>query len=141
MLTILNHLRNEDLLVVMDKKSSLGSIKFKQYLYYIKYFSNESELLKIISKFKPNIIFNDILDTSPSYMKKLKNLNSFLVNFEDLGEGRKYADLLFNPIFNTASKNFKILSSSHKKLRNEFFGSDYACVRDEFRMWKRKSLP
>ena len=140
MLTILNHLRNEDLLVVMDKKSSLGSIKFKQHLYYIKYFSNESELLKIISKFKPNIIFNDILDTSPSYMKKLKNLNSFLVNFEDLGEGRKYADLLFNPIFNTASKNFKILSSSHKKLRNEFFGSDYACVRDEFRMWKRKSL-
>ena len=73
MLTILNHLRNEDLLVVMDKKSSLGSIKFKQYLYYIKYFSNESELLKIISKFKPNIIFNDILDTSPSYMKKLKS--------------------------------------------------------------------
>ena len=64
MLTILNHLRNEDLLVVMDKKSSLGSIKFKQYLYYIKYFSNESELLKIISKFKPNIIFNDILISS-----------------------------------------------------------------------------
>ncbi|SVD09271.1 uncharacterized protein METZ01_LOCUS362125, partial [marine metagenome] len=71
-------------------------------------------------------------------MKKLKKTNSFLVNFEDLGEGRKYADLIFNPIFNTASKNFKILTRSHKKLKNEFFGSDYACVRDEFRMWKRE---
>ena len=140
MLTILNHLRNEDLLIVMDKKSNLGSIKFKENLYNIKYFSNESELIKIISRFKPHIIFNDILDTSSNYMKKLKIFHSLLVNFEDLGDGRKYADLVFNPIFNTASKNFQILNNSHKKLKNEFFGSDYACVRDEFRMWKRKSL-
>ena len=140
MLTVLNHLRNEDLLIVMYKKSSLGSTKFKENLYKIKYFTTQSQLLKIISKFKPNIIFNDILDTSPDYMKKLKKFNSLLVNFEDLGEGRKYADLIFNPIFNTASKNFKILTSSHKKLKNEFFGSKYACVRDEFRVWKRKSL-
>ena len=138
MLTILNHLRNEELLIVMDKKSSLGSIKFKEQLYNLKYFSNEQKLFRIIARFKPDIIFNDILDTSSNYMKKLKKTNSFLVNFEDLGEGRKYADLIFNPIFNTASKNFKILTRSHKKLKNEFFGSDYACVRDEFRMWKRE---
>ena len=30
MLTILNHLRNEELLIVMDKKSSLGSKKFRE---------------------------------------------------------------------------------------------------------------
>ena len=140
MLTILNHLRNEDLLIVMDKKSCLGSNKFKENLYNIQFFSNETQLMKIIQKFEPHMIFNDVLDTSTRYMKKLKNFNCLLVNFEDLGEGRKYADLVFNPIFNTASKNFKILNNSHKKLKNEFFGSDYACVRDEFRIWKRKSL-
>ena len=72
-------------------------------------------------------------------MKKLKQTNSFLVNFEDLGEGRKYADLTFNPIFNTASKSFKSSMKNYRKFENEYFGSDYACVRDEFRMWKRET--
>ena len=139
MLTILNHLRNEELLIVMDKKSSLGSKKFREQLYNLKYFSNEQELFRIINEFKPDIIFNDILDTSINYMKKLKQTNSFLVNFEDLGEGRKYADLTFNPIFNTASKSFKSSMKNYRKFKNEYFGSDYACVRDEFRMWKRET--
>ena len=53
-------------------------------------------------------------------------MNLFVVNFEDLGEGRKYADLVFNPIFE--SKN---------ELNHEYYGSQYACVRDEFRVFNR----
>ena len=33
-------------------------------------------------------------------MKKIRKLTSMIVNFEDVGEGRAYADLVFNPIFN-----------------------------------------
>ena len=46
-----------------------------------------------------------------------------------MGPGRKYADLVFNPIFN---------SNHHKK--NEFYGSDFACVRDDFRIWKKTPI-
>ena len=124
MLTILNHLRNDEILIVMNKNKSLGSNKFKEQLYNVKFFSNDSQLNKIISSFKPNIIFNDILNTSTSYMSKLKQFDSMIVNFEDLGAGRKFADLVFNPIF-----------SQKKSLTKEFYGGNYACVRDEFRIW------
>lgn len=129
MLTILNHFRNDDMVIVMHHSKSVGASKFKENLYNVKIFSSQNELFDIIKKFKPDIIFNDILDTSVEYMKKLTKNCFFIVNFEDLGLGRKYADLVFNPIFN---------SNHHKK--NEFYGSDFACVRDDFRIWKKTPI-
>ena len=125
-LAILNNLHDEEILIVMNKNKHLGDNKFKEHNYNIKYFKNEKELIKIIADFVPDIIFNDILDTSKEYMKKIKLKNSFIVNFEDLGEGNQYANLVFNPIYYS------------KKIRpNYFFGSEYACVRDEFRIWRK----
>ena len=129
MLTILNHFRNDEILIVMQKNRNLGSHKFKENLYNVKSFSTNSELKKIIDDFKPNIIFNDILNTTENYMKNLKKFNSMIVNFEDIGNGRKFANLVFNPIF-----------KDRKKLTQEFYGGKYACVRDEFRIWKNLSL-
>lgn len=129
MLTILHYLRNEQVLVVMNKKNQLGSSKFKEQKYKVKFFQNNSELFKIISNFEPDIIFNDILNTRVNYMKILKKLSSMIVNFEDVGEGRAYADLVFNPIFN-----------KKKMLTKEFYGGKYACVRDEFRIWTSNTL-
>jgi spore coat polysaccharide biosynthesis predicted glycosyltransferase SpsG len=62
-------------------------------------------------------------------MKKLHNHTKMIINFEDRGEGRKLANLVFNPIF-----------EKQKSLSNEFYGSKYACVRDEFRIWKNEIL-
>ena len=129
MLTILHYLRNDQILIVMNKKNKLGSSKFKEQKYKIKFFQNNSELFKIISNFEPDIIFNDILNTRVNYMKRLKKLSSMIVNFEDVGEGRAYADLVFNPIFN-----------KKKMLTKEFYGGKYACVRDEFRIWTSNTL-
>ena len=125
MLTILNHFRNEEILIVMDEKSKLGNKKFKEHLYNVKFFKTDNEFLKIIKQFKPNIIFNDVLNTEKNYMKKIKSGKIFVVNFEDLGTGRKDADLVFNPIF-----------YSKKNYSNEYYGPDFACVRDEFRLWE-----
>lgn len=129
MLTVLNNIRNEDLLIVMNDKKNLGLKKFREHLYTVKTYSNENEFWKIIRSFKPDIIFNDILDTTANYIKKLKKERIFVVNFEDLGPGRKFADLVFNPIF-----------ESKKPLKNEYYGPNYACVREEFRVFKRKKI-
>ena len=129
MLTILHHLRNEEIIIVMHKKNNLGSSKFREQMYKLKFFQNDSELFKIISSFKPDIIFNDILNTKTSYMKKIRKLTSMIVNFEDVGEGRIHADLVFNPIFN-----------EKKALTKEFYGGKFACVRDEFRIWTNNIL-
>jgi spore coat polysaccharide biosynthesis predicted glycosyltransferase SpsG/CMP-N-acetylneuraminic acid synthetase len=129
MLTILNQFRNEEILILMDKKNSLGKEKFKENLFDVNLISNQIDLFTQIQKFKPDIIFNDILNTDIKYIKKLKKENIFIVNFEDLGKGRIYSDLIFNPIFSTTSK-----------LSNEFYGSKFACVRDEFRVFCRAKI-
>jgi|APSaa5957512535_1039671.scaffolds.fasta_scaffold00351_24 spore coat polysaccharide biosynthesis predicted glycosyltransferase SpsG/CMP-N-acetylneuraminic acid synthetase len=125
MLTILNNFRNDDLLIVMNSSKQLGSNLLKEHLYKIKFFSSHKQLQNIIEKFKPDIIFNDILNTSIEYMIFLKNLSCFVVNFEDLGSGKKHANLVFNAIYFSKSKN-----------RNEFYGNNFAAVRDEFRIWE-----
>tara|TARA_B100001540_G_scaffold298082_1_gene301322 strand:- start:6278 stop:7915 length:1638 start_codon:yes stop_codon:yes gene_type:complete len=126
MLTVLNNLRNEDILIVMNKNRSLGSNKFKEHLYNVKFFSDKNSLWKIIENFKPDIVFNDILDTDPNYMKKLKRYGIFTVNFEDSGKGKKFADLVFNPIYEKT-----------KTSKNEFYGHKFACVREEFRVFQK----
>lgn len=129
MLTILNQFRNEEILILMDDKNSLGKEKFKENLYNVKLAKNQVEIFSEIKKFNPDIIFNDILNTNKKYMKKLRKEKNFLVNFEDLGEGRNEADLVINPIFSTT-----------KKLSNEYYGSKFACVRDEFRIFERTKI-
>ena len=125
MLTILNHFRNDEILIVMNSQNKLGYKKFQEHLYQVNFFKNDSQLFEVIKKFQPHMIFNDILDTSVNYIKKLKKEKFFVVNFEDLGDGRRYADLVFNPIYH-----------SNKNNSNEYFGPNFACVRDEFRIWE-----
>ena len=129
MLTILNQFRNEEILILMDDKNSLGKEKFKENLYNVKLVKNQTEVFSEIKKFNPDIIFNDILNTKRKYMKELKKGENFIINFEDLGEGRKEANLVINPIFSTT-----------KKLSNEYYGSKFACVRDEFRIFERTKI-
>ena len=129
MLTFLNYLECEKIVIVMNKKSNLGDTKFKKYGYNVKYFSKRKELANIIENFQPDIICNDILNSTISYMKFLKQFGCLVVNFEDLGDGRKIADLVFNPIY-----------YAKKSSKNEFYGEKYACVREEFRVKKRKTI-
>jgi len=129
MLTFLNNLHDEEILIVMNKNRNLGSEKFKKFGYKIKFISNNNNLKEIIDKFNPDVICNDLLNTTTKYMKNLKKFDCVLVNFEDLGEGRKLADLVFNPIYYAKNSN-----------KNEFYGEKFACVREEFRIQKRNRI-
>ena len=42
MLTILHHLRKEKIIIVMHKKNNLGSSKFREQMYKLKFFQNDS---------------------------------------------------------------------------------------------------
>lgn len=129
MLTILNHFRKEEILVVMNKTKKMGFGKFREYLYNVKTFSSEAQLMKIIRNFSPDLIINDILDTSTEYMSKLRKFNCVIVNFEDRGKGSALADLLFNPIY-----------QQKKNRKDQYYGWKYSCVRDEFRIWQRNTI-
>ncbi len=126
-LTILPYFKKDAILIVMHNKNSLGSNKFKNKSYKVKIFENQSKLFTIIKNFSPNIIINDILNTKRSFIQKLQKMNHFIVNFEDLGTGSNYANLVFNPIY------------YQKSTSTRFFGEKYACVREEFRKKRTKS--
>ncbi|HIQ38614.1 MAG TPA: acylneuraminate cytidylyltransferase, partial [Methanothermococcus okinawensis] len=95
----------------------------KNYNYKVITTSKEN-LLDVISNIKPNIVINDILDTEIDYIKRLKELGCFVVNFEDLGEGADEAHLVFNALYEKTNPK-----PTHK------FGYEYECLNEKFYLY------
>lgn len=91
---------------------------------------NESDILNIINSYKPDIWVNDCLNTSAEYIQWLKKYVSRVITIEDLGEGTRYADAVINALY----------EHHHPIADNLYEGSRYVCLRDEFKMVKRKEF-
>lgn len=78
-------------------------------------------LLECVVSLSPDMVINDILDTSDEYITSLKNNNIKVVNFEDMGEGSGKADLVINALYPHQ------IPSEHVHV-----GPKYFCLRDEF---------
>jgi len=82
------------------------------------------EVCRIVSALQPDIVINDILDTEEWYVKSLRSMGTFVVNFEDLGEGSLQADLVFNALYELSSPP-----------PNHRFGAKYVCLREDFLLY------
>ena len=82
-----------------------------------------------MQKHNPDVIINDRLDTNISEMKKLQKITKKIINFEDLGSGSSIAMMTFNAIY-----------TEQIKRKNNFFGSKYFILRDEFIYQKNKII-
>ena len=98
-LSIASKLINHEVLFLIDENKELGIDIIKHYNYPYITHSNKEDLLNKINNFKPDIVINDILNTDEDYIKALKNKNYFVINFEDIGNGAKYADLVFDALY------------------------------------------
>lgn len=90
-------------------------------------FEDEKEFEKLIDRKKPDIIVNDILDTKEDYIAKINKDHNRIVNIEDMGSGAQRANAVINALYERS-----------KSIENEFYGSDYICLRDEFRYTQKK---
>tara|TARA_Y100000589_G_scaffold202684_1_gene191179 strand:- start:761 stop:2383 length:1623 start_codon:yes stop_codon:yes gene_type:complete len=126
-LLIANDILNHQISFLVDKESQLAFdiIKSKNFPVFIQEYKN---IIDDIHKINPDIIINDILDTNKDYIVSLKKKYK-VINFEDLGEGAKYADLVVNAIY--PENNFK---------GNSYFGQKYFILRDEFILSKTKDI-
>lgn len=127
-LTIADGLMEHRVHFLMNKKYTLGIKKVQEYNYKIILYSGENELFQKIDLLKPQIIINDILDTSADYMKKINSRKIFSVNFEDLGEGSEKCNVLFNALYEW----------SEQPKNNKYFGYKYECLREEFYLFNYK---
>lgn len=124
-----HHLSNHHILFVSKKMHKLGINFIKSQNFNIKTFTLKKEFYEIIANFEPDIIFNDILDTSADYIEYLKGKNLFTVNFEDLGDGSTKADIVFNALYE--QKN---------SLDNYYWGKNYYILREEFQDIEQKTI-
>jgi CMP-N-acetylneuraminic acid synthetase/spore coat polysaccharide biosynthesis predicted glycosyltransferase SpsG len=125
-LLIANDILNHQITFLVDNESELALqvIQSKNYPVFIQ---QEDDIMKDIERVNPDIVINDRLDTTKDYVTALKKANYKVINFEDLGEGSQYADIVFNAIY--PAKN---------DLPLHYFGQDYFILRDEFILSKEK---
>ncbi len=80
------------------------------------------DLAADVLKLRPDLVINDILNTSAEYMDALKARGVAVVNFEDEGPGAAKADLVVNALY-----------ESDRSLDARFlYGYKHFCLRDEF---------
>lgn len=80
----------------------------------------DKTLVEEIKARSPDVIINDILDTSAEYITALKSLGIHVINFEDEGSGAAHADAVVNALYE------KPITP------NMYVGPDYFCLRSEF---------
>lgn len=126
---LVHHLSDHQILFVSKKIHKLGINFIKSQNFNIKTFTHKKEFYEIIANFEPDIIFNDILDTSTDYIEYLKGKNIFTVNFEDLGDGSTKSDIVINALYE--QKN---------SLDNYYWGKNYYILREEFQGIEQKTI-
>ncbi len=120
-LSMASKLISHDFIVLLDKHYESGIKVINDYGYDYKVYDGTEELLTILKEFNPHIVINNIQDTFEEYMVSLKNEGYFVVNFDDLGVGIDYADIVFDCLYEHD------LSES-----NVYTGYKYYVLKDEF---------
>lgn len=120
-LSLAYSLMDHNVTFVTSSKSDLAIKKLEDSFIKYEVIQEEHQLEEIIAKYDVDIVINDILNTSISYMEHLSQFSVRVVNFEDVGPGSALADAVINDLYapqNTDSKYY--------------WGSKYYLLRDEF---------
>lgn len=115
------NLIDHDVRFVLSKKSDIGLKKMHDSHFKYDVIEKDNEINDLITKYKCDILINDILNTTKNYVENCKSMGVRVVNLEDLGEGANYADVVINDLY-----------EKQNNLKNHYWGSKYYCIRDEF---------
>ena len=112
-----------------DEENLNGFDFLKSHHYSVHAVNSNLEFSELISECQPDIVINDILDTDTNYMKALKENGVFIVNFEDLGDGNKMADIVINDLYPDLNPNL-----------NHWYGLNNAIINPCFEYVLPKSI-
>lgn len=128
-LTMAYNLAGHDVLLVTNRNYSEGLKKIEESFLPYETIENENEFISLVERIKPDIVVNDLLNTSVEYIKKLKTRVLRVVNIEDVGKGSYLADAVINALYEDVESN-----------PNHFYGEKYICLRDEFLIQEPKEF-
>ncbi|GAA4894516.1 cytidylyltransferase domain-containing protein [Ferrimonas pelagia] len=115
-----NELVKADIRFVLEARSDLAIDYIRQHNYPVE-ICPDGELVERIATFSPDLVINDLLDTSETYMAGLKAMGCKIVNFEDVAPASRHADLVVNALYPQQLPSKQVLT-----------GARYFCLRDEF---------
>ena len=120
-ITIADELKDNKIIFISDlsNRRILNHLVPKKYKVLI--FKKMDIVRKIVQK-NPVLVINDILSTKKSDVESYNKNKIRTINFEDLGQGAKYADLTINEIYDNPLNNNK----------NTLWGNEYFFLRKEF---------
>lgn len=127
-LVIANDILDHQIEFLVDSESQLAFEKIASYKYAV-FIQKSDDLVLDIMERRPDVVVNDRLDTGASYIQELKRNGFKVINFEDLGEGAKYADLVINAIYPE-----RHVWPAH------YSGHKYVLLRDEFLLTRPKPV-
>jgi spore coat polysaccharide biosynthesis predicted glycosyltransferase SpsG len=84
-----------------------------------------------VERLSPDVVINDVLDTSIEYIHSIKKLGVKTISFEDLGAGAAHTDLTINAIYEKASHDHVLSGHAYFDLRDEFIRTDRIGVRSD----------
>ena len=126
-IALASRLLSDDVLFFIDENHQMGIDIVNRFNFSYKLYDGEDELFKLLEVFNPQIVVNDISDTSKEYVNRQKDMGFFVINFEDIGDGSEDADLVFD-----------VLYEHNGGFGNIFIGYKYYLLRDEFYFQPKK---
>lgn len=132
-LSLASKLTDHEVMFLLNESNPLGIEIVENFNYpYLTFYidslnkkyneDHNNDLIKKIKEYSPDIVINDILNTEKEYIQYLKDNDFFVVNFEDIGDGSKYADLVFDALYEHQIPQENLYSGyKYYILRDEFF--------------------
>lgn len=133
-LTLAYNFIDHNIIFVLNKKSDMGIEKIKESFFEFHIIEKDEDFFEYIKKESIDIVVNDILDTEIKYMESLKKTGVRIINFEDVGEGRKHSDAIINALYE------ENLMESDPYKEKTFYGKNYFCMRSEFLIAEQSKL-
>lgn len=127
-LTLAKRIFGHDVVFLMNGSMKLGIDKVRENNFNITEFETDAEMMGKIKELHPDILINDILDTTAEYVQELKKMGIFVVNIEDLGTGTDFADVVINSLYENSNPP-----------KHHYYGYKYVCLRDEFYIFPQKN--
>ncbi|MCX5829758.1 MAG: hypothetical protein NTV58_17445 [Deltaproteobacteria bacterium] len=119
-LMLAQEFHDHEVLFLCTYQSQLAYNYISEHLYPVIMQKQNEYLEEVVLRLSPDIVINDILDTSKDYILSLKQEGIRTINFEDQGEGSAYSDLVINALYEDAVSP------------NMLSGYEYFCLRSEF---------
>ena len=118
-LSLAHDITDHEIVFICDERYELALNKIASMDYKVVTSKNvESSILDL----NPDMVINDVLNTTDEFILNLKEQGIVVVNFEDLGSGADHADIVFNELYEGAQKQ-----GNHY-----YWGHKYLTLRDEF---------